>query len=368
MITPKFAASFDKQARRPPSSWSPRPGVCREAKVFATGVSTIDGDSATALVAGSFTDSYKKGGAAASPIAVPHRGQPGQGRRQVARRRLHPGDGSQPVTSGQRPAGTTCSASPRTPPRPRSARPGRRAIADLDPTDRTLPASTTRPPRCCSTRSAGRRTTPSCAPPSSSAAEQREAGCAGRPSPRRPCREAPPPSATGADAPRGRVHRPGLAARRGRGAGRARRRRRRLGVTTVPSDASVAQSTRDAQAPPSARSARSCPTTTAPRPGPAGGGLLPDRRLPHEVRQALRGHQAERPAARTVVTSAGRRLRHVRSGDDRVDVLLSSTSRRRTSRPASPRSTRTRSRRGCSGSAATGSSTACSPARNGRCG
>ena len=33
-------------------------GVSREADVFATGVSVIDADSATTLVAGSFTDSY----------------------------------------------------------------------------------------------------------------------------------------------------------------------------------------------------------------------------------------------------------------------------------------------------------------------
>ena len=38
-------------------------------------------------------------------------------------------------------------------------------IADLDPTDRRFRMST-RPPRCCSTRSSGRRTTPSWRPPS----------------------------------------------------------------------------------------------------------------------------------------------------------------------------------------------------------
>ena len=36
-------------------------GLARTAKVFATGVSAIDDDSATALVAGTFTDSYPKG-------------------------------------------------------------------------------------------------------------------------------------------------------------------------------------------------------------------------------------------------------------------------------------------------------------------
>ena len=40
-------------------------GVARDAQVHATGISTIDSDSATALVAGTFTDSYAKGGEAA---------------------------------------------------------------------------------------------------------------------------------------------------------------------------------------------------------------------------------------------------------------------------------------------------------------
>ena len=61
VITPKFATSFDKQAGTAEQLVA-QAGVSRKADVFATGVSSIDSDSATALVAGTFTDTYKKGG------------------------------------------------------------------------------------------------------------------------------------------------------------------------------------------------------------------------------------------------------------------------------------------------------------------
>lgn len=61
VITPKFATSFEKQAGTAEQLVA-QAGVSRTAEVFATGVSTIDSDSATALVAGSFTDTYRKGG------------------------------------------------------------------------------------------------------------------------------------------------------------------------------------------------------------------------------------------------------------------------------------------------------------------
>ena len=61
VITPKFATSFDKQAGTAEQLVA-QSGVSRKADVFATGVSSIDSDSATALVAGTFTDTYKKGG------------------------------------------------------------------------------------------------------------------------------------------------------------------------------------------------------------------------------------------------------------------------------------------------------------------
>jgi len=64
VITPKLAASFDKEAGTAEQLVA-RAGMSREAEVHATGVSTIDGDSANALVAGTFTDSYAKGGEAA---------------------------------------------------------------------------------------------------------------------------------------------------------------------------------------------------------------------------------------------------------------------------------------------------------------
>ena len=77
----------------PPSSWSRRPAWRGRRRCFATGVSTIDSDSATALVAGTFTDTYAKGGAGGAG-AVPDRGHAGEDRRRVAGRRLQPGDGS----------------------------------------------------------------------------------------------------------------------------------------------------------------------------------------------------------------------------------------------------------------------------------
>lgn len=60
VITPKFATSFDKEAATAEQLVS-QAGVARVADVFATGVAVIDADSATALVAGSFTDSYPQG-------------------------------------------------------------------------------------------------------------------------------------------------------------------------------------------------------------------------------------------------------------------------------------------------------------------
>ena len=57
VITPKLAADFDEQAATAEQLVA-QAGVSRAAEVFATGVSDIDPDSATALVAGTFTDTY----------------------------------------------------------------------------------------------------------------------------------------------------------------------------------------------------------------------------------------------------------------------------------------------------------------------
>jgi Mce-associated membrane protein len=62
VITPKFAVSFDKEAATAEQLVA-QAKISRQASVFATGVSTLDDDSATALVAGAFTDSYPKTGA-----------------------------------------------------------------------------------------------------------------------------------------------------------------------------------------------------------------------------------------------------------------------------------------------------------------
>jgi Mce-associated membrane protein len=59
VITPKFATSFDKEAATAEQLVA-QAGVARKADVFSTGVSVIDSDSATALVAGSFTQSFPK--------------------------------------------------------------------------------------------------------------------------------------------------------------------------------------------------------------------------------------------------------------------------------------------------------------------
>ena len=68
VITPKFATSFEKEVGTAEQLVS-QAGVSREAEVFATGVSVMDADSATALVAGSFTDTYAQPGKA-EPAAL----------------------------------------------------------------------------------------------------------------------------------------------------------------------------------------------------------------------------------------------------------------------------------------------------------
>ena len=60
VITPKFETSFDKQVVAAEQLVA-QGQVSREAEVFATGVSVMDEDSATALIAGSFTDSFPQG-------------------------------------------------------------------------------------------------------------------------------------------------------------------------------------------------------------------------------------------------------------------------------------------------------------------
>lgn len=60
VITDKFGADFTKQVDTV-EQLVVQAGVEREAAVFATGVSSIDDDSARVLVAGSFTDTYTQG-------------------------------------------------------------------------------------------------------------------------------------------------------------------------------------------------------------------------------------------------------------------------------------------------------------------
>ena len=67
LITAKFATSFDTQVGAA-EGLVKQTGVTRKADVYATGVSSLDDDSADVLVAGAFTDSYKN--KPGEPLAV----------------------------------------------------------------------------------------------------------------------------------------------------------------------------------------------------------------------------------------------------------------------------------------------------------
>lgn len=72
LITPKFQASFDQSVTI--AEQTAKAGLTRKADVFATGVSSLDQDSATVLVAGSFTNTYAgKGGKQVSDEPAPFR-------------------------------------------------------------------------------------------------------------------------------------------------------------------------------------------------------------------------------------------------------------------------------------------------------
>ena len=60
VITPKFAADFDKEVATAEQLVA-QGGVARATEVFSTAVSSIDDDSARALVAGTFSDTYTQG-------------------------------------------------------------------------------------------------------------------------------------------------------------------------------------------------------------------------------------------------------------------------------------------------------------------
>jgi Mce-associated membrane protein len=72
VITDKFAASFEKEAGTAEQLVA-QAGVTRAADVFATGVSSIDQDSARALVAGTFSDSYEVKGETVEQEPIPFR-------------------------------------------------------------------------------------------------------------------------------------------------------------------------------------------------------------------------------------------------------------------------------------------------------
>jgi len=66
LITPKFATSFDKQVGAA-EQLVKQAGATRVADVYATGVSSIDADSADVVMAGSFTNTYAGAGAGKAP-------------------------------------------------------------------------------------------------------------------------------------------------------------------------------------------------------------------------------------------------------------------------------------------------------------
>ncbi|GCD89582.1 hypothetical protein [Nocardioides sp. LS1] len=72
VITPKFKTSFDQGVTAAEQTVA-KVGVARTAKVFAVGVSAIDADSATALVAGQFVNSYPKGNSRVNDQPAPFR-------------------------------------------------------------------------------------------------------------------------------------------------------------------------------------------------------------------------------------------------------------------------------------------------------
>lgn len=72
VITPKFAASFDDEAGTAEQLVA-QAGVSRVPDVFATGVASIDEDSAKTLVAGSFSDTYAVDGKKIKQEPIPFR-------------------------------------------------------------------------------------------------------------------------------------------------------------------------------------------------------------------------------------------------------------------------------------------------------
>ncbi|HXH79200.1 hypothetical protein [Nocardioides sp.] len=72
VITPKFAASFDTEAGTAEQLVA-QAGVSRVPDVFATGVTSLDDDSAQTLVAGSFSDTYDVDGEEIKQEPIPFR-------------------------------------------------------------------------------------------------------------------------------------------------------------------------------------------------------------------------------------------------------------------------------------------------------
>ena len=312
VITPEVRGRLREGGRRSPSSWSPRPASPARPRSSPPASRRIDGDSATALVAGD-----------ASPTPTRRTSEPAAGarRRSGSRSTLVKIDGDwlvddfTPVTrrptSDRDPrarAGTTCSASRRDASADEIRAAWRAAIADLDPTDRRFGAynqaaevlldperraaydaelARRRPPSRAASPSRSRSRPPSPQPRPGRRAGARDGGR------RRAC-------------PAGcwscRRRRWPLVVGR-RGCWPSRRSRRTPASRSDP---------RRRRAPPSGRSCRSCPTTprTSTRTRLAAEAYLTGG-LPQGVRQALRrSSRRTRPQTGTVVERRGGRLRH----------------------------------------------------------
>ena len=286
--------------------------MARQADVFATGVSSIDQDSARTLVAGTFSDAYQVKGETVDQEPIPFRIEvslvkvdgewlvddftPGD-RAPPSERTVTPELVRRPRRRARRlgradarrlegrASPTSTRPTPLPPPstgRRGAPRPGRRAAYDAS-------LARLRRPRDRRARRPAPRPTPARATSTSDRARTR---CGGRP--------------TGAAA-QGRTV-PGwllaalavvivalLAAARGACAGAVRRRRsRRRPGPPRPR--------------PSAPSCPSCPTAPPPRRGPGARPGLPHVGLPQGLRQALRGDRRQRPGDPDVGRGRGRGL------------------------------------------------------------
>ena len=355
VITPKFKASFEKEAGVAEQLVA-QSQAARVAEVFATGVSDIDPDSATALVAGTFTDTYVVKDEPVEGEPVPFRIEVSLVRidGDVAGRRLHAADRHRRVRAGA--AVSTTSAAPSlydlldvapdaSAEEIRAA--WRSAIDGLEPGDRRFRAYN------AAAEALLDRDRRAAYDAELAADGSRRARLDHRLARRRPRPAARPawlrrrrPAVSKRAAVDGA--RPRLAAGR---AGAADRRRGGAGGLAVVAALRRGGRRVDPRGPGrrgAGDRAGAVLRRAHPRRGPGGGGGVPHRRLPQGLRPALRGDPAERAAGRHDGVGRGRRVGDRALGARRIPTASrcssSSTGRPPTSAPTSPWSTATRSR------------------------